>query len=80
MTVLTLVPPEKNEQSVADQLRAIADRLDAGEIPPTYTGALVLIDDGPGIFTASLGQDSNDLQLLGVLELGKMSIADGCFG
>lgn len=61
-------------------LRSFADQLEKGEVPRLQFGCLVAYDVGGGLLTSTLGEPGDYFRLLGLLDLGKVRLADILMG
>lgn len=57
-------------------LKNIVARLESGDIPPIVIGALVLYDEQGGLATFGIGPKAEDLQIIAMLDMGKMQVMD----
>lgn len=77
MTDLKVVPIKRDGYSDAiDALKNIIAQLEAGEIEPCETGCVVLMDKSGTFDTLGFGPKSDDLQIIGLLEMGKQVILE----
>lgn len=61
-------------------LKQVLARLESGDMPEVVIGVMVIYDVEQGLFTFGFGQETGDLQLVSMLELGKTQLIDGIFG
>lgn len=61
-------------------LKQILARLESGDMPEVVVGVMVVYDVEQGLFTFGFGQETSDLHLISILELGKTQLIDGVFG
>lgn len=61
-------------------LRSFADQLEKDEVPRLEFGCLVAYDVGGGLLTSTLGEPGDYFRLLGLLDMGKLRLADILMG
>ncbi|PWU30719.1 hypothetical protein DK254_00255 [Pseudomonas sp. RW407] len=77
MTDLKVVPIKRDGYSDAiDALKNIIAQLESGEIEPCETGCVVLMGKNGTLDTLGFGPKSDDLQVIGLLEMGKQVILE----
>lgn len=77
MTDLKIVPIKRDGYSDAiDALKNIIAQLEAGEIEPCETGCVVLMDKSGTLDTLGFGPKSENIQAIGLLEMGKQVILE----
>lgn len=57
-------------------LKGLIERMESGEQPEVTIGVMVLYDVTGGLATFGFGPQSEDLQLIAMLELGKTQLLD----
>lgn len=72
-----VVPIKRNTRADAIQtLKTIIESLENGEIGPLDTGCLILLSADATLKTVSFGPGESDLQVVGLLEMGKQVILE----
>lgn len=68
-----------NQLGTVEALREIANQIEAGEILPVTTGAMVLLDENGGLLMFSFGPQNSALSASQALRLGEFWLLNTLF-